>query len=162
MKLTMGICIQCGSEFLLRKNAKYCNNKCKSDYNNKKKKDSLSDNDRLIANQLAKKQRKESRINRPERHIFYRIRNKCKRYGIDFNLDFDDIIIPDKCPLLEIPFKNHEIGHGIDTPSVDRIDSSKGYIKGNVWIISLLANRMKQDASIETLKTFSKNVLNRL
>lgn len=82
----------------------------------------------------------------------------------DRNLEFDikpeDIHLPELCPLLNIPLY-YEIKKGMNwnAPSLDRIDSSKGYVKGNVWIISRLANTMKSIANTEQLKTFSTNIL---
>lgn len=42
---------------------------------------------------------------------------------------------------------------------IDKIDNSKGYVKGNIQIISMKANAMKNSASLEELHTFCKNIL---
>jgi hypothetical protein len=42
-----------------------------------------------------------------------------------------------------------------NSASVDRFDTAKGYIKGNVWIISYKANRMKSNATIDDIKKVS-------
>lgn len=50
--------------------------------------------------------------------------------------------IPDFCPVLKTP---------METPSLDRIDSTKGYVKGNIRIISKRANMLKNNATAEEL-----------
>jgi hypothetical protein len=61
----------------------------------------------------------------------------------------EDIVIPDTCPLLGTP---------MESPSLDRIDSTKGYVKGNVWVISNRANTLKNDATLTELKTLVENL----
>ncbi len=85
--------------------------------------------------------------------LYYSCKNRSKRFGYDFNLDLSDIVIPEYCPILK-----HKITPlSMYTASIDRIDNTKGYIKGNIAIISRKANIMKQDCSLEELEIFCKN-----
>ena len=85
---------------------------------------------------------------------------RAKNKNIEFNIGLEDFEIPEKCPLLNIDLQNH-IGENFlqdDSPSLDRIDSSKGYIPGNVWIISNKANRAKNNLSLEELQLLVSNL----
>lgn len=97
----------------------------------------------------------------PRRLIYQRLKGNAKARGIQFCLDLDDIVVPDKCPYLglELKFGTGRPQH--DSYSVDRVDSTKGYVKGNVEIISRLANMMKQDATPELLLRFAREVIKR-
>lgn len=88
------------------------------------------------------------------------LRHEAKRKGVEITIteaELEQITIPETCPLLGIPLVDD--GHIHFKPSYDRIDNLKGYIPGNIWVISALANLMKRDASIEQLRTFAKNIL---
>lgn len=88
------------------------------------------------------------------------LKSYCKKNGIPFNLSVEDIDIPEVCPLLGIKL-TFVVGEGrLDsTMSLDRIIPELGYVKGNVRILSDLANRMKNSATPEQLKTFAINIL---
>lgn len=109
--------------------------------------------------------RRNKRRQNPLRILLNAARARAKKQNIDFNITKDDLFIPEKCPYLDIPII---IGDGIahmNSPSIDRIDNSKGYIKGNVMIISYKANTCKNSLSLEELRLFSNNiqrVLNKL
>lgn len=68
----------------------------------------------------------------------------------EFNITADDLVYPNFCPILNIPITRKLSRDNF--PSVDRVDNSKGYVKGNVRVISHKANRMKQDNTVETLE----------
>jgi len=69
----------------------------------------------------------------------------------------EDIVIPEYCPYLKI--KLDSFGVADFCPSIDRIDSTKGYVKGNIEIISFQANRMKNTATVPELLTFARSIL---
>lgn len=81
----------------------------------------------------------------PAKGILITVKNRAKRKGIKFNLTEDDIKIPKKCPVLDIELK--PFSGSDNSPSVDRLDPNKGYIKDNIRIISMRANSIKRDAS---------------
>ena len=87
----------------------------------------------------------------PKRSYVLAAKNRAKRQGVPFNLTEDDIIFPDFCPILGIPLKSTAGGRTPNTPSIDRIIPEKGYVKGNIEIISWRANRLKNDATLEEL-----------
>ena len=95
----------------------------------------------------------------PENYLFSQAKSRARLKGHEFNIELSDIKIPQRCPIMDEVLE--WIPHGFHpySPSIDRIDSSKGYIKGNVWVISSLANRMKWNATKEQLLTFCQGVM---
>lgn len=79
--------------------------------------------------------------------------------GIEFNIEESDIKIPKICPILEVPLVLGTKDNYEYTPSLDRINNSKGYIKGNITVISKKANSMKNSATLKELQMFCKNIL---
>lgn len=93
-----------------------------------------------------------------KRNMVVRARCRCYTKKVEFNLTIDDIDIPDYCPVLGIKLDTENFGRGNQDykPSIDRIDAKKGYIKGNICIISGRANRIKSDATIAELEAILK------
>lgn len=69
-------------------------------------------------------------------------RARAKAKGWEHNITLEDIIIPEVCPAL---------GIAMDSASLDRHDNAKGYVKGNVRVISTRANSLKSDATREEI-----------
>ena len=84
--------------------------------------------------------------------LYKNIKSRCKRIGREFSIELEDIIIPEKCPVFGFELKREDKQTWMCAPSVDRIDSSKGYIKGNITVVSRRANILKRDATIDELK----------
>lgn len=107
-----------------------------------------------------KESKKEYRRRNFKKLIVRAAKSRAVGSNIEFNIKEEDIELVKFCPFLEI-----ELDYSGDrrinwnSPSLDRIDNSKGYIPGNVWIISRRANTMKHSANREELKIFSKNCL---
>lgn len=76
--------------------------------------------------------------------------------NMEFSIEVEDIFIPDKCPYMGVSFIPLDKDFGY---SLDRIDSSKGYTKDNIQVISYVANKMKNNATTEQLIQFAKGVL---
>jgi hypothetical protein len=79
-------------------------------------------------------------------------KKRAKDNNLDFDLDINDIVLPDKCPILNIDLKFNEGKVKNNSYSIDRIDNSKGYIKGNIQIISFKANTIKSFATLEEIE----------
>jgi hypothetical protein len=79
------------------------------------------------------------------------------RIGIEFSIDFGDITFPTHCPILDIELDYFtEEGWADNSPSFDRVDPTKGYIKGNVAIISMKANRIKNNGTADDHEKIAK------
>lgn len=87
----------------------------------------------------------------PEKEMFSDAKRRATKRNLEFNIELSDVIIPEVCPLLGLPIHVSE-GQSDNSPSLDRIDSSKGYIKGNIWVICWRANKLKSDATLDELE----------
>lgn len=121
--------------------AKYCSYKCPLN---------VKENKHCVKHGLSKTY---------EYRLLIAAKARAEKQNVPFSLTIDDIIIPEKCPFLNINLKKSKGRFSDSSPSLDKIIPSLGYVSGNIQIISHKANVMKNGASLEELKIFSKNIL---
>lgn len=93
----------------------------------------------------------EDKAARPAFYMWLGARDRAKRSGRDFNIDVDDIVIPALCPILGFPLQVNKGKLCFNSPVLDRRDNDKGYIKGNVQVISSQANLLKGNCTLDQI-----------
>lgn len=83
---------------------------------------------------------------------------RARKHNIEFSITEDNLILVTHCPILKIELIYHRTGSGRpsnNTASIDRLDSSQGYIPDNVQILSWRANNLKKDISLDEMRAMS-------
>jgi hypothetical protein len=85
--------------------------------------------------------------------MLQRSRRRAKDLGLPFSLTPADVLIPDRCPVFGFKLVRGS-GQALadQAPSLDRIDNEKGYVPGNVIVVSWLANRIKNRFTVDQLR----------
>lgn len=99
----------------------------------------------------------------PLKTHFTKLKRNAKRRGLEFTIAFDyfrNLVLSTKfCPVFgwELDYsKGFKEGVLPNSMSIDRIDSTKGYIEGNIQVLSYRANTLKWDATLEELEKVVK------
>ena len=90
------------------------------------------------------------------------IKQRAKKKELPFDLELKDILGVTHCPVFGWELKRSSSGvsgGSPNSPSVDRKIPELGYVKGNIQILSMKANTMKQDATPEELIQFAEWIL---
>jgi hypothetical protein len=109
-----------------------------------------------------KRQSKQRRAN-PFPFLLSEVKRRAKQKGWGFDIDEDYLRSLDRdiCPYLETPIYwtkgQGNRAQSNDSKSLDRIDSAKGYVKGNLIICSDRANRILGNATAEEMETIARN-----
>ena len=108
---------------------------------------------RELNSELAKERNTTHGLSKDVRYtMWHNAKRRALESGKEFDLDIEDIVIPTHCPVLGIELIGG-VKKPIDTsPSLDRIDSSRGYTKDNVCVVSFRLNRMKNCFSIQEME----------
>jgi len=123
---------------------------CKQEYNevyNKTHKEHIKQyHKKRHTEKYSTENRRKKYINNVELELYHHAKSRAKQKNLEFNITKEDIIIPKECPVFGIPI-NFDNKHNV--PTLDRIDSSKGYIKENIQVICFKANRLKNNGTIQ-------------
>lgn len=89
----------------------------------------------------------------PKKYLLKSAKTRAKKNNTEFSITEKDFEIPEKCPIygMNLSMVN---GHTMSGASLDRVDNSKGYIPGNVRVISRQANLDKRHLDIALLERF--------
>lgn len=86
-----------------------------------------------------------------EYQLWLGAKHRAQSKGMEFTITLEDIRIPDLCPVLGIPLVKLS-AERFNSPSIDRIDNTRGYTPDNICVISYRANSLKNNASPEEMK----------
>jgi len=125
----------------------------------------LTREQRQIVNEQIRTAERLRYVENPHREIIKRARNlrnsACRRgakYNAwEFTITEDDLDWPTHCPVLPWIELNYpgRYRHDPAGASLDRIDREKGYVPGNVRIISLRANLLRKDITYQELRALA-------
>lgn len=86
-----------------------------------------------------------------ELRLYKAAKQRAAREGTSFTITVKDIVVPKFCPVLGVELKHNQGGPGVDSPSLDKVIPSLGYIPGNIAVVSMKANTIKDKYSYEEL-----------
>lgn len=144
-------CKGCDRELRRDNTAGYCtsNPLCRSNYNHIK-----------YTVNGGREQMAGTRLKHPDSIMWSSAQRRAMERGIPFAITREDIraVWTDTCPVFGYELRTNQAGtgaHARESYSLDRKDNSKGYVPGNLQILSQRANAMKNDASPEELLQFA-------
>lgn len=93
-----------------------------------------------------------------------RLRKRAKKMNMDFDLTMvwmrEKIENTNRCEVTNILFDNTIFDNGVNPwyPSIDRIDSSKGYTKDNCQVVVMIYNLAKGEWDEDVFKKWSRKL----
>lgn len=97
--------------------------------------------------------------------ILHGARNRALKMNVEFNLIFDDVypaVAAGVCPRTGVVFDlspHPDLRRNPRAPSIDRIDSAKGYVRGNVQIVCNWYNLAKHELPEAEMLDFCRRVV---
>jgi hypothetical protein len=109
---------------------------------------------------IFKEQKRLKRIENKRQYLFNAIKNRAKKRGIEFDIqpsDIHDLFISqgNVCAISKIKFDEYSAYY---SSSVDRIDSNRGYVKGNIQLVCSVVNTMKLDLDMVEFRSIISKI----
>lgn len=141
------VCIHCDSDFVpASPGQKYCSVRCRE------KGSAIVSKSRQYRKEVRAKNAQSAMKWKKENYIKTRIwalKHRALKDNVPFDLTENDFEVPTNCPVFGFVMD----GKTRDTQwSFDRLIPELGYVKGNVRVISMKANRLKNNATVEDLR----------
>lgn len=92
------------------------------------------------------------RIVDPQKYLWKASKQRARMQGVPFTINPVDIFIPTHCPVLGIPLISSAGKWTDNSPSLDKLVPSRGYVPGNIEVISHRANALKRNATYEEIR----------
>ena len=85
----------------------------------------------------------------PEYRLWRNAKRRAEDLSLPFNIVVSDVVVPEVCPYLGIRLHPSMGRANAASPTLDRIIPARGYVRGNIQVISFRANVIKSVASFE-------------
>jgi hypothetical protein len=111
--------------------------------------------EKLLRHAVENKSKKHGLSRSFEQMLYNSAKQRAIKKGWEFNISVTDITIPDRCPMLKMKLNKvwgssrQNNTNRANVASLDRIDPSKGYVKGNILVVSYRANLLKGNGTAE-------------
>lgn len=102
------------------------------------------------------KRKRERNNSDPRLIMFTNAKTRAKESGLPFSISLDDIHIPKYCPVFGIELRRGFKRICDSSPTLDKIIPDLGYIPSNIIVMSRLANRLKNNSSLDQLIALGK------
>lgn len=96
-----------------------------------------------------------------ERSLYKMARYRSRKEHKPFTITEADIHVPKFCPLLGMQLIPSRGQPSDGSPTLDCIDPARGYVTGNIWVISFLANTVKNCGDAEHHRQIAWGLMDR-
>lgn len=108
-----------------------------------------------------RRSREKTRVRSVKSELVRRARARGRKRGLEATVTMTEISWPTHCPVLGIELdystpRGSRDASKPNLPTLDRWDNSKGYVAGNVYIISMRANALKSNGTPDELEAVAR------